>query len=192
MDREQYHRRSVRREGYDYRDGGMYYVTICTNNRELMFGEIRNGIMGLNEWGCIVADELQKTSILRPYVALDTWIIMPIHVHVILYLEDPMYLQKTSRDGRGVARYAPTTSAPTDENNHIIGPAAGSLGAIIRSFKSAVTKHINDLRDAPGDPVWQRNFYERIIRKPDELDRIRSYILQNPRNWLTDDEYANE
>jgi putative transposase len=86
-----HHRRSVRREGYDYRDGGMYYVTICANDHKCVFGEIRKGVMGLNAWGSIVADELQKTPMLRPYVTLDTWIIMPNHVHIIFYLDDPAF-----------------------------------------------------------------------------------------------------
>lgn len=197
------HRRSVRREGYDYRDGGMYYVTICTDKRARIFGDIQNGVMGLNEWGSIVADELQKTPILRPYVTLDAWIIMPNHVHVIFYLDDIAFRgvgawrdDDVQNNNVGASRWdahnnkkrASEPDAPTVGQSRLL---SGSLGSIIGQIKTACTKRINELRNAQGEPIWQRNYYEHIIRSPEELDRIRSYILHNPRNWLNDDEYID-
>ena len=120
---------------------------------------------------------------------IDEFIVMPNHMHGILYLDDPQFRGldvDVKPGGRGAACCAPTNN---NGQRPYLGPFSGSLGVIIRSFKSAVTKRINDLGGVPGEPVWQRNFHEHIIRKPDELDRIRSYILRNPRTWLTDDEY---
>jgi len=181
-----HHLKSVRREGYDYRNGEMYYVTICTDQRERVFGEIRHGMMGWNEWGCIVADEIQKTPFIRPYVTIDTFIIMPNHVHLILYMDDPAY--RNGVPDRNVVG-ASSQDAPTPVGTPRL--LSGSLGSIIGQIKTVCTKRINALRDAPGQPVWQRNFYEHIIRKPEELDRIRTYILHNPRNWLKDEEYID-
>ncbi|HVW66913.1 MAG TPA: hypothetical protein VHA78_04260 [Candidatus Peribacteraceae bacterium] len=98
------HRRSIRLKGYDYRNGGTYFVTICTKNRDRIFGEIRNGIVGLSEVGCIVADELQKTPIIRPYVTLDQWIIMPNHVHVIFQIDHHVDVTDTFDDTVGAPR----------------------------------------------------------------------------------------
>jgi REP element-mobilizing transposase RayT len=172
---EKHHRKSIRLKGFDYRDGGTYFVTICTKNKERLLGEIQNGMMGLSEIGCIVADELQKTPIIRPYVDLDRWCIMPNHVHFILYIHPD-----NCDCCRGMARHAPT-------ERHFAKPIAGSLPTIIGAFKSAVTKKINEQRD--GDTsIWQRNYYEHIIRDPDERLRIRKYILDNPLHWDTDPE----
>lgn len=197
MNEEKNHRRSIRLHGYDYRDGGMYFVTICTKNRDRIFGEVRNGTMGLSEAGCIVADELQKTSIVRPYVTLDIWIIMPNHVHAIIRIhpsdcECCRGNENSSQNGRrGVARYAPTndvTDKFANESNEdrFIGPPARSLGSIVRAFKSATTRSINLLRDAPGETIWQRNYHEHIIRDEDECLRIGQYIHDNPIHWVID------
>lgn len=127
--------------------------------------------------GCVVVDEILKTTIVRPYVHVDTWIVMPNHVHALIHMDstDPSH-----NDGRGVARYAPT------EPGALIGPSSRSLGAVIRSFKSAVTKRINEMRGST-DPVWQRNFHEHIVRSQDELERISAYIRNNPARWQTDE-----
>lgn len=214
-----HHRKSIRLKGYDYQNGGMYFVTICTKNRECVFGEIKNGIMGLSEMGCVVAQEIQKTSIIRPYVNIDTWIIMPNHVHILLWVDDVIYrnndhwdVARTNIDHecsrgmaceninetrRGMARHAPTeivkpaSHAPTTNMpiRYFGKPQGGSLGTIIGSFKSAVTKHINTLRDSPGADVWQRNYYERIVRSEKETIRIQRYIMDNPIHWMIDEHH---
>lgn len=195
------HRRSIRLTGYDYRDGGMYFVTLCTKNQERIFGEIQNGVMWMNTWGCVVLDELQKTPIIRPYVHLDTWIIMPNHVHVLLYMDDhvepsPPYIPSSSfpacvRTTRWVAQSntrATHRVAPTPETDiPVLKPQ--SLGSIIGQFKSISTKRINALRDSPGAAVWHRNYYERIVRSEQERVNIQRYILNNPAQWEIDDEY---
>lgn len=173
MNNDERKRRSIRLPGYDYRDGGVYFVTICTKKKEHLFGKIRNGMMGLNEYGCVVADCWQSIPTHFPGVELDAFIIMPNHIHGLLYVDD--------QSCRGMACHAPT-------QRKFGKPIASSLPTIIGSFKSAVTKRINSLRDEPGAPVWQRNYYERIVRNHDETIRIRRYIHHNPHQWDRNDD----
>jgi REP element-mobilizing transposase RayT len=105
-------------------------------------------------------------------VSLDEYIIMPNHIHLILIIDNP---------GRGTACRAPTVE-------RFGSPVHGSVPTIIRSFKSAVTKQINQKRDTPGMPVWQRNYFERVLRNKTELNRIRQYIINNPLQWDIDKE----
>ena len=170
------HRRSIRLRDYDYSKEGAYFVTICTYNREFLFGEIENGKMRLNEYGAIIHDAWVITGQIRPNIKLDEWIIMPNHVHLIIII---------GGDGRGTARRAPT-------GEKFGKPTIGNIPTIIRSFKSAVTKRINELRSLPGIPLWQRNFYEHIIRGENALNRIREYIIYNPMRWEEDEYYGDK
>ncbi len=164
FDIRKHHRRSIRLAQYDYGKEGSYFVTICAHNREHLFGEIRHGIMGLSEIGCIVANEIQRTNIIRPYVRIDTWIVMPNHAHLLI-------------DVRATRRVAPTV-APTLQPR--------SLGSIIGQLKSIITKQIYESHGFEGR-IWQRNYFERIVRTPDERVRIKGYILNNPSHWSTDE-----
>jgi len=169
---EKHHRRSIRLQGYDYGQTGMYFITVCVEGRECLFSEVVQGKMIANQVGRIVEGEWLKTPVLRPYVVLDEFVVMPNHFHAILQIVS---------EGRGTARRAPTTE-------RFSRPVSGSLPTIIRSFKSATTNRINELRSAPGAPLWQRNYYEHVIRDEDELHRIREYILTNPLRWELDRE----
>lgn len=145
-------------------------MTICTQNRECLLGETVDGEIQLNVYGKVVQKEWLNTAAIRPYVYVDTFVIMPNHFHGILFIMD---------DGRGTTRRAPT---------RIFGkPEIGSLPTIVRAFKSAVTKRINILRNTPGIPCWQRNYYEHVIRDEYDLNNTRQYILDNPANWETDE-----
>jgi len=170
-----HHRRSIRLKGYDYSQAGLYFITICTKNREHLFGQIENGIMILNEFGEIANNEWLKTADIRDNVELLEYIIMPNHMHGIILLND-------MDDRRGTARRAPTMQFGK--------PIPRSLPTIIRSFKSAVTKQINILRNMPGVPVWQRNYYEHIIRNEKSYYQIAEYIRNNPLKWQDDKYYA--
>jgi REP element-mobilizing transposase RayT len=166
-------RRSIRLKGYDYAQAGAYFVTICTCDRECLFGEIAGSEMRLNEIGQIVAEEWIRAPQIRPYVELDEWVIMPNHMHGIIVIMEGGMVGATRR-------VAPTTTdRPT-------GPKSGSLGAIIGQFKSVTTKRVNALRGTPRVPVWQRNYYEHIIRNEDDLARVREYIANNPLQWGID------
>lgn len=164
-------RRSIRLSRYDYRQSGAYFITVCTKNREFLFGQIADGKMRLNELGMAVLNEWQRTERVRPGIKLDAFVIMPNHLHGILFL---VYAEGTAR------------RAPTEE---VFGrPVSGSLPTIVRSFKSAAAMRINQIRNAPGAPVWQRNYYEQVIRGEEELHRIREYVEKNPVMWETDSE----
>jgi REP element-mobilizing transposase RayT len=140
--------------------------------------------MGLNRSGEIVRDEWLMTDELRNYVVLDEFMVMPNHFHAILVINNVGATRWVALDGqeksenRATQRVAPTP-----------GPVSGSIGAIIGQFKSAATKRINQLRNNPGGAVWQRNYYERVIRDDRELDTIRQYIADNPARWADDENY---
>lgn len=175
-DPKRHHRRSIRLKGFDYTQSGAYYITVVTYQRRHFFGDVVNGVMRLNELGQIAHDEWFKTSVLRPYVELfeDEFVVMPNHVHGIIWIRNNIV-------GTGVG--AERRSAPTNPN---VPPK--SLGTIVRAYKSAVTYAVNALQDQRGGVLWQRNYYEHVIRDEKGLRTIRDYILSNPLNWDTDDE----
>ncbi len=165
-----YHRHSIRLKGYDYSQAGAYFVTIVAWQREMLFGEIVDGEMVLNDFGKIVSEKWQWLETQYEYVELGAWVIMPNHLHGILVIHD---------NGRGGSRPAPTTTKHKP------------LGGLIGAFKMVSTKQINLLHDTEGQVVWQRNYYERIIRNEPEMDRIFRYIEANPTRWADDDENPN-
>jgi REP element-mobilizing transposase RayT len=205
-----HHRSSIRLPGFDYSQVGSYFVTICTHECQCIFGEIVEGEMRLNEIGEIARHEWQKTSVLRANVELGAFVVMPNHFHAIVHIveESPAAAIMEDAGGRGTARRAPTNER---ENLERFGkPVSGSIPTIVRSFKSAVTKQINQLRDTPGLTVWQRNYYDptrknrsgahtdrtgagnsrHIIRTDKEYLNIEGYILENPIHWLKDSLYS--
>ena len=172
FDREQHHRRSIRLQGYDYSRPGAYFVTMVSHMRECLFGYVTGGRVTLNAFGEIVADEWKKSGDIRKNMEFDVFVIMPNHVHGIVHIVDR----------RGDRRVAPTMpDAP-------LTPAKHLLPSFVSGFKSVVTKRINELRRMPGMAVWQRNYYEHIIRDEVSLNRIREYIINNPLQWDSDPE----
>ncbi len=188
------HRRSLRLAGYDYTQAGAYFVTICTKDRVCLFGEIVDGQMHLNEAGNVVILEWVKTGELRDDVEIDEFVVMPNHFHGIVVLHGGMVAEDKGAgtegrgmgtEGRGTARRAPTME-------RFGAPVVGSIPTILRSFKSAVTKRINEINGTQGATVWQRNYYEHIIRNEESLNRIRQYIADNPAQWADDGENLSE
>jgi len=172
-----HHRRSIRMKGYDYSLPGIYFVTVCVQRRECLLGEIVDGKMHVNKYGRIVQNEWIKTAEMRRNVILGEFVIMPNHFHGILRIVGNCKHVDDRRKGdrqEGDRQVSPT------------GPKSKSLGAIMAGFKSAVTKRINTVRDAPGAPVWQRNYYEHIIRDDTDYTQIAEYILTTPRRWKED------
>ena len=145
-------RRSLRLPGYDYSRAGAYFVTLCTQQRQCLFGEVVDSDMRLSTAGGIVQAVWNEVPLHYPGVVCDGFIVMPNHLHGIVWL---------------VARDKVT-------KGH-------TLGDVVRGFKARVTVAINSLRQVSGHPIWQRNYYERIIRDDDELNRIRLYVAHNPR-----------
>ncbi|MEW5976044.1 MAG: transposase [Acidobacteriota bacterium] len=176
-----HHRRSIRLPGHDYSQGGAYYITLCTKHRRFLFGAIVDARMILNSAGQIVADEWVKTAAIRQGIGLDKWVVMPNHFHAIVVITPCL--------GRGDRPVAPTVVAPTPvASTKDVRPGArsNSLGALIAGFKSAVTKRINQTSGMSGAEVWQRNYYEHIIRNERDLTRVRQYIEDNPARWAED------
>ncbi|GIV55248.1 MAG: hypothetical protein KatS3mg040_0016 [Candidatus Kapaibacterium sp.] len=155
-----------------------YFVTICTQGRACLFGQVVEGQMRLNEAGHIAQQCWTDIPNHFPHVQLDVFIIMPNHVHGILVITE-----NVDNVGATHASPLPNTAPPLPH-----GPRPGSIGAIIGSFKSAATRHINILRGTPGAPIWQRNYYEHVIRTEDALHCIRQYIVTNPLRWHLDRE----
>jgi putative transposase len=168
-------------KGYDYAATGAYFITICAHNRECLFGEIVDGEMLPGEYGRVVMSEWMKTSEIRKEVELGEFVVMPNHFHAILMVD---CCRGPARHWKGTARRAPTVE-------EFGKPINGSLPTIIRSFKSSVTKCINEIRNSPGLPVWQRNYYEHVIRDEVDYNRIAEYVTINPQRWLEDKLHPN-
>ena len=167
-DPELHHRRSIRLPHWDYAESGAYFVTLCTFERARLFGAVRDDQMGLNRIGEIVAEEWLRSAEIRSEVELDDFVVMPNHLHAIVFI-----VRNGSDDG-------PAGGRPFS------GTANRSLSALIQGFKASATKRINQLRRDGGSPVWQRNYYERVLRNDRELGRAREYVLDNPRKWAED------
>ena len=168
-DPNRHHRRSIRLKGYDYSKAGCYFVTICTKNREMLFGKI-----------------VEYTWFDLPNhidtVKLDVFTIMPNHVHGIIVIKnDNVDIENDSINGSGMVRVGSEPTL-TKRKHH-------PLTEIIRQFKTFSARRINKKRNISGIPVWHRNYYEHIIRDGKELNRIRFYIENNPVNWHEDDYY---
>lgn len=167
-------RRSIRLPGHDYSGSGTYFVTVCTFQRQCLFGEALDGAMQLSEAGQIVAQEWLRTAKIRPNCLLDNWIVMPNHFHAIVVIQSQNPSPLVGAHSR-----APLPSPPAIRK-------ARSLSSLVAGFKSAVTKQVNLNRNRPNTPLWQRNYYEHIVRNDASLERLRQYILDNPRVWERD------
>ena len=186
-----YHRRSIRLRGYDYSQAGGYFFTIVARRRKPLFGAVKNGVMPKNRFGEIVQACWQELPVHYSRVQLGAFIVMPDHAHGVIFLSDSDEVGTGSvkavkgdsvKVGSVTAGFkpartidaAPTESAPT------------SLSEIIRALKTFSARQINEFRHLQGNPVWQRNYYERVIRNERELSAIRRYIISNPTNWDSD------
>jgi REP element-mobilizing transposase RayT len=159
-----HHRRTIRLRGYDYSVEGMYFVTLCTEGRECLFGDITDEEMRLNNAGRIAERCWSNIPSHFPHVNLDEFIIMPNHIHGIL-------------------------SVVVGANNH--SPQNGTaktIGSVVRGFKIGVTRWMR--ANTFIYSVWQRNYWERIIRNEKELRNIREYIRNNPAQWINDKLYS--
>jgi len=175
------HRRSLRLKGYDYSQAGAYFVTICADGKECLFGEIESGVMRLNEYGEIVASEWVRSAEVRSEIGCGEFVVMPNHFHGIIHIVGTYGNTPVSRDEqnkaysrkKGVLPYAPTSPSR-------------NVGAMVRGFKGAASRRINAIRNTPGAPVWQRNYYEHVIRNDDDYNRIAEYVANNPQRWMED------
>jgi putative transposase len=164
-------RKSIRLKEYDYSQPGAYFITICTKDREHLFGEVRDGQMIENEYGKAVQACWNALPEHYSNVQLDAFRVMPNHMHgIVMIIPDDNEPMVGARQ-----------ASPLQRKRHHLGDIVGSL-------KSAATKRINELRGTPGQSVWQRNYFEHIIRDETSLNRIRQYIITNPERWQFDRE----
>ncbi|UUV20891.1 transposase [Paenimyroides aestuarii] len=196
---QKHHRRSIRLQGYDYSQEGLYFITICCQDRAHLFGKVVSGEMILNSYGEIAQKEWRNTSAIRDNVLLHEFVVMPNHFHSIIEI-------KFQKGNNEIGKF----QSPSQ-----------TVGAIIRGYKIATIKKIKDyilnigekssgrtsekinstgeLQFAPIAPtekikeldfkIWQRNYYEHIIRSEQAYERISDYIRNNPKRWNDDKFY---
>ncbi len=169
-------RRSIRLQGYDYSQAGAYFVTSCTQGRVCLFGDIADGEMRLNDAGRIVADTWAALPQRFPMINMDDFVIMPNHIHGIIIV------------GAGLALPSEPPRNLDAPRNRGAASSAPTLGDIVRAFKSISAISVNRLLGRQKHSLWQRNYFEHIIRNDKDLDRIRQYIADNPIRWEIDRE----
>ena len=175
-----HHRRSIRLKPYDYGQAGAYFITICAYERTCLFGNVTDGILIHNSFGNAVVNAWNDLPNHHP-IEIGASVVMPNHFHGIIHVgAQPAVPKPTSTHSMTRAQQA----APLQRNFGDM--PASAIPTIVRSFKSAVTKRINQLRDNQGAPVWQRNYYEHVIRNENEYKQIAEYIVDNPRKWQED------
>lgn len=186
---------SLRHPRWDYSDPAYYFVTLCTKNREPLFGEIKNGIMGLNDAGIVANDMWLKIPNHFAGVSLGEYVIMPNHVHGVIIVDSPGHVlgaihshgemdvcdmdDSSNQTDRGAINHAPTGKYITH-----FPMGTGSLGEIIRWYKGRTAYEIR--KHAYVQFHWQRNYYDHIIRSETGLQNITQYIWDNPRMWERD------
>lgn len=169
-----HHRRSIRLKNYDYSQAGLYFITICTQNH-LCFGKIKNGEMVLNEYGRIAEKCLLAIPDHYPHAKLHQFVVMPNHIHCIINI--------------GANNYSPLPPIPSPPVQPIHGTSK-TIGSIVRGFKIGVTKWFRENTDI--HTVWQRNYYEHIIRDENSCLKISKYIKTNPMKWQEDKYYEKK
>jgi putative transposase len=194
-DPNKHHRRSIRLPGFDYRSEAAYFITIVVHDRQCLLGDIASGEMRLNRYGAIANECWQAIPNHFANVELDAHVVMPNHVHGIIIIAGdivrptPIVGARHAVPLHAVPLHAVPLHAvplPSEFGN----PIPGSLATIIRSYKSAVTKRINEIHPGPKSTTWQRNYYEHVIRTEAERHRIRQYIIFNPAHWDDDREFS--
>ncbi|NBG67131.1 transposase [Acidiluteibacter ferrifornacis] len=230
---DKHNRRSIRLKGYDYSSAGLYFITICCQNRISRFGHIENGTMILNEFGRVANDEWLNTPYIRKNIQLGEFIIMPNHMHGIIRIlhaaefnlpnstgelhspqsielnppqsielnspqsielhspksiemDSPQSKELNQSDHEGVCKTPPQSPQPR-QSRHTPQSPSQTIGAIIRGYKSSVTKQLKSL--GLNDKLWQRNYHEHIIRNDKAHENISNYIINNPQKWDNDKFY---
>jgi len=187
-------RKSQRLTTYDYSQDGLYFITICTKDRQELFGEIKNKTMILNRLGEIIKNSLINISNYFENIFLDTYVIMPNHVHIIIEINHV--------DVATVNNIVMTVGNRVGAVGSIVGAVGNIVGAvhepplrdrrqmliprILGKFKMLSAKEINISLNNSGNSIWQRNYYDHIIRNDESLNKIREYIIKNPEMWQRD------
>jgi putative transposase len=187
-----HHRRSIRLKGYDYTLPGAYFITLVTWQRDCLFGTLTDGKMQLSALGKIVQDEWMRSILIRKEILIheDEYVIMPNHLHAIVWIVPPDDIPPVGADGvRPNDDIQPTRGAchPAEENAGLVAPLQRkprSLSSFVAGFKAAVTSRAK--RELAVTAVWQRNYYDHIIRNDQDFINIWEYIDTNPQRWQED------
>jgi putative transposase len=166
-------RKSLRLSGYDYRQQGVYFVTLCTQEKLCLFGQISDSTMRLNQYGIIADSVWQEIPLHYPDINNSIFIVMPNHIHGLISFQEFKRAGFVNRWGK------PAPTRPF------------TLSEIVRAFKTYSSRRINQLRNTPGVHIWQRGYYEHIIQSEQEYHQIGEYILFNPAKWESDRENPN-
>ena len=153
-------RRTPRLPGFDYARPGVYFVSTCTHRRRCVLGRVVDGNVYLSRVGTIVEEEWLLTAERRPYVMLDSYVIMPNHVHGLIVIQERLRDEPAGRRQR-------------------------SLSSIVGAFKAAASRRVGAITGQQGRMLWQRSYHEPVVRDYRELGRIRDYIAANPARWAT-------
>ena len=165
-------RQSIRLQGYDYSRGGAYFITICARDRQCLFGDVVDRHMQLNQAGLIICSVWDNLPRFYDGIELDAFVVMPNHVHGVVVINQPV----------GTIHDSPSHAVPVAQRRRML------LAKLIGRFKMVSAKQINALRGSSGQSLWQRNYYEHVIRDDGSLNRIRQYISDNPAQWEFDHE----
>jgi len=201
----EHHRRSTRWFGYDYTQAGAYFVTACVQGHTCLFGEIIDGEMRLNDAGRMVQAAWNQLPDHYPVVETDAFVVTPNHVHGIIRLAFDPAIRGPDPNGRPDACRKPDPTVwagpracPNETGQpRGVAPTSGgrplSLGDVVHRFKTLTTKRYADgVKQQGWSPfpgrLWQRNYYEHVIRSEASLSRIRQYITTNPISWTADNE----
>ena len=178
----QHPRRSLRLRAYDYAQVGAYFVTVCAYDRRCLFGDIVDGAMRLNDVGWVVETCWEAIPDHFPHAGLDAYIVMPNHIHGIVLIT-------AAAKTVGAKNLSPLPGASRSQKSpppSSFQTPTRTLGSIVRGFKTGVTKRVRKNMDVHH--VWQRNYYDHVIRNEADLQRIRQYIADNPARWAEDRE----
>ncbi|TCN65405.1 transposase [Acetobacteroides hydrogenigenes] len=181
-----HHRQSIRLKGYDYSQAGLYFVTLCLYGRACLFGHIENAEMILNDSGRTAQQCWLDIPNHYPNVVLHEYVIMPNHVHGIVQIVDDGGYGECRGVCKGEIFFAPAVD-PTDEQMVIRGTSR-TIGSMLRGFKIGVTKWMRQNTNVQN--IWQRNYYEHIIRNEQSYQNIAEYIVDNPVKWKDDKFYV--
>lgn len=165
------HRRSIRLQRFDYSQPGAYFVTLVAHNRHHLFGEINQNHLKLSLAGQCVDAHIQRLD-KSPWLQMNYWVVMPNHVHILCTLKQTPNQDEKENDW---------------ETPKFKGTRARSLGAIVQNLKSITARQIHKTSGNSENPVWQRNYYEHVVRDQEDFNRIVEYIQFNPSNWSNDE-----